>query len=116
MPGGKRAGALARPGHQPARRSVSPLAVVSGVGAGGSGTDYRGDSGPIVYGPVGINAPARWRIKVASGQAAAKARRARDATSMTRTPSFKSRRRRELRDGERVRPGNGITDGEHQPI
>ena len=59
-----------------------------------SGTDYGGDSGPIVYGPVGINAPARWRIKVASEQAAAKARRTRDATSMTRTPSFKSRRRR----------------------
>src|SRR6266851_7274502 len=34
-----------------------------------------------------------WRIKVASGQAAAKARRTRDAISMTRAPSFKSRRR-----------------------
>src|SRR4030088_3839376 len=61
-----------------------------------SGTDYRGDSGPIVYGPVGINAPARWRIKVASGQAVAKARRTRDAISMTRAPSFKRRRRRVL--------------------
>src|SRR6266853_968604 len=46
-----------------------------------SGTDYGGDSGPIVYGPVGINAPARWRIKVASRQAVAKARRTRDAIS-----------------------------------
>ena len=33
------------------------------------------------------------RIKVASGQAAAKARRTREAISTTRAPSFKSRRR-----------------------
>ena len=47
------------------------------VGAGGFGTDYRGDRGPVVYGPAGIRAAAMWRIKVASGQAAAKARRTR---------------------------------------
>src|ERR1051325_3518574 len=40
---------------------------------------YRGDPSPVVYGPVGISAAAMWRIKVASGQAAAKARRTRDA-------------------------------------
>src|ERR1051325_9739606 len=54
---------------------------------------YRGDPSPVVYGPVGISAAAMWRIKVASGQAAAKARRTRDAISITRAPSFKSRRR-----------------------
>ena len=57
------------------------------------GTGYRGDRSPVVYGPVGIRAAAMWRIKVASGQAAAKARRTREALSTTRAPSFKSRRR-----------------------
>ena len=55
--------------------------------------DCRGDGSPVVYGSVGISAAAMWRIKVASGQAAAKARRTRDAISMTRAPSFNSRRR-----------------------
>jgi hypothetical protein len=58
-----------------------------------SGTDYRGDNSPVDYGPAGISAAAMWRTKVASGQAAAKARRTRDAISMTRAPSFKRRRR-----------------------
>src|ERR1043165_9313967 len=53
---------------------------------------YRGDPSPVVYGPVGISAAAMWRIKVASGQAAAKARRTRDAISITRAPSLKRRR------------------------
>src|SRR5207248_8332269 len=57
------------------------------------GTGYRGDRGLVVYGPAGIRAAAMWRIKVASGQATAKARRTRDAISMIRAPSFKSRRR-----------------------
>ena len=46
-----------------------------------------------VYGPVGISVAAMWRIKVASGQAAAKARRTRQVISTTRTPGFKSRKR-----------------------
>ncbi len=56
-------------------------------------TGYRGNSSPVVYGPVGISAAAMCRIKVASGQAAAKARRTRDAISITRAPSFKRRSR-----------------------
>ena len=44
----------------------------------------RGNHNPAVYGPVGISAAVMWRIKVASGHAAAKARRTRDAISMTR--------------------------------
>ena len=59
-----------------------------------SGRVYRGDLSPVVYGPVGISAAAMWRIKVASGQATAKASRTRDAVSITRAPSFKRRRRR----------------------
>jgi hypothetical protein len=59
-----------------------------------SGRVYRGDLSPVVYGPVGISAAAMWRIKVASGQATAKASRTRDALSITRAPSFKRRRRR----------------------
>ena len=55
--------------------------------------DCRGDGSPIAYGSVGINAAAMWRINAASGQAAAKARRTREAISTTRAPSFKSRRR-----------------------
>src|ERR1041385_6224609 len=57
------------------------------------GTGYRGDRSPVVYGPVGISAVAMWRIKAASGHAAAKARRTAEAISTTRAPSFKSRRR-----------------------
>ena len=55
--------------------------------------DCRGDGSPVVYGSVGINAAAMWRINAASGQAAAKARRTREAISTTRAPSFKNRRR-----------------------
>jgi hypothetical protein len=44
------------------------------------------------------------RIKLASGQAAAKARRTRDAISMTRAPSFKSRRRMVLNSAVASRP------------
>src|SRR5580692_7077316 len=53
----------------------------------------RGDNGPAVYGRVGIRAAAMWRKSAASGQAAAKARRTREAVSMTRVPSFKRRKR-----------------------
>src|ERR1051326_6175914 len=45
---------------------------------------YRGDPSPVVYGPVGISAAAMWRIKVASGQAAAKARRISQAKNPSR--------------------------------
>ena len=47
---------------------------------------YWGGSGPLVYGPAGISAAAIWRIRVASGQAAAKANRTRDTVSVTRAP------------------------------
>ena len=78
----------------------SPLAVVCGVGAGGCQERIIGaNRGPVVYGPVGIRAAAMWRIKVASGQAAAKARRTREAISTTRAPSFSSRRRMVLNSG-----------------
>src|SRR5436190_7743489 len=63
------------------------------VGAGGFRGGLPGPSRPVVYGPVGISAAAMWRIKVASGQAAAKARRTREVISTTRAPSFKSRKR-----------------------
>jgi hypothetical protein len=46
---------------------------------------FAGLCGPAVYGP-GISAVAMWRIKLASGQAAAKASRTRDAISITRAP------------------------------
>jgi hypothetical protein len=73
------------------------------------GTGYRGDRGPVVYGPVGISAAAMWRIKVASGQAAAKARRTRDVISTTRVPSFKSRRRMVLNSAVASACALGIT-------
>src|SRR5260370_17336071 len=57
------------------------------------GQDERSARGPVFYGPVGISAATMWRINVASGQAAEKARRTRDAISITRAPSFKSLRR-----------------------
>src|SRR5216684_8946256 len=60
------------------------------VGAGGFSRRVSGAiRGPVAYGPAGIMAAAMWRIK----QAAAKARRTREAISTTRAPSFKSRRR-----------------------
>jgi len=64
-------------------RSQRGVSFAAGCGLWGrrwrlSGADYGGNRRPVIYGPVGINAPARWRIKVASGQAAAKARRTRD--------------------------------------
>ena len=61
------------------------------VGAGG----WREGSwtGPTIYGPEGIRTAAMWRKSVASGQAAAKARRTREAASMTGVPSFNRRKR-----------------------
>src|SRR6266481_8631783 len=53
----------------------------------------RGDNGPAVYGPAGIRAAAMWWKSLAAGHAAAKARRTREAVSMTRVPSFNRRRR-----------------------
>src|SRR5260370_27878346 len=77
--------------RDPAAASVSPLNLVFELSGGDFGRGlYRGDHSPVGYGPAGINAAAMWRIKVASGQAAAKASRTRDAISMTRAPSFKS--------------------------
>ncbi len=73
---------------------MSPLALVFRERAEGfRDRVYRGDISPAVYGPVGISAAAMCRIKLASGQAAAKASRTRDAISMTRAPSFNSRSR-----------------------
>src|SRR5260370_10566964 len=51
-----------------------------------SGMDCRGDGSPVVYGSVGINAAALWRINAASVQAAAKARPTPEANSTTRAP------------------------------
>src|SRR5580692_3637288 len=58
-----------------------------------SGWGWRGDSGPVAYGAEGISPAAMWRMRRASGQAAAKANRIREAVSMTRVPSFKRRSR-----------------------
>ena len=64
----------------------SEVLEVGGRGVG------QGDNGPTIYGPEGIRTP-RWRKSAASGQAAAKARRTREAASMTRVPSFNRRKR-----------------------
>ena len=61
---------------------------------GVSGWVWRGDSGPVAYGAAGIGPAAMWRMRRASGQAAAKASRTREAVSMTRVPSFRRRSRR----------------------
>src|SRR5262245_51115213 len=53
----------------------------------------RGGDGPGFQGPAGLMVVARYLMRVASGQAAAKARRMRDAVSITRAPSLMSRRR-----------------------
>src|SRR5215813_3234786 len=53
----------------------------------------RGCDGPGFYGPAGLMVVARCLMRAASGQAAAKARRMRDAVSITRAPSLMSRRR-----------------------
>src|SRR5260370_28226433 len=80
--------------RDPAAASVSPLNLVFELSGGDFGRGlYRGDHSPVGYGPAGINAAAMWRIKVASGQAAAKANRPGDAISVTRAPSVKSRDR-----------------------
>ena len=92
--------------------SVSRSIWVLGVGAGGFRDELPGRWQPVVYGPAGINAAAMWRIKMASGQAAAKARRTRDAISITRAPSFKSRRRMVLNSAV----ASGVSDGEDQPV
>ena len=77
------------------RRLFHRWDLVSAAGAGGvSGRVWRGDSGPVAYGAAGISPAAMWRIRGASGQAAAKASRTREAVSMTRVPSFKRRSRR----------------------
>ena len=72
--------------------SLLDLIGWSALEVGGRGVG-RGDNGPAVYGPAGIRAAAMWRKSAASGQAAAKARRTREAVSMTRVPSFKRRKR-----------------------
>ena len=78
---------------------VSLLDVIGLVGAGGWREGRgRGEHGPAVYGSAGIRAAAMWRKSAASGQAAAKARRTREAVSMTRVPSFKRRKRIVWRD------------------
>src|SRR5260370_15143444 len=80
--------------RDPAAASVSPLNLVFELSGGDFGRGlYRGDHSPVGYGPAGINAAAMWRIKGASGQAAAKASRTPDAISITRAPSLKSRSR-----------------------
>jgi hypothetical protein len=53
----------------------------------------RGGDGPGFHGPAGLMAVARCLMRAASGQAAVKARRMRDAVSITRAPSLMSRRR-----------------------
>jgi hypothetical protein len=53
----------------------------------------RGGDGPGFHGPAGLMVVARCLMRAASGQAAAKARRMRDAVSITRAPSLMSRRR-----------------------
>ena len=62
--------------------------------AGGLGEVQRGVCGPACHGAAGMIEVASWRMIAASGQAAVKARRTRDAVSMTRAPSLSSRKRR----------------------
>ena len=73
---------------------------------------------PRVQGPSGASAPGRPRNRSASGQAAAKARRTRLAVSMTRAAILISRSRKVANSAlARSRGfGNGVADGEHQPI
>lgn len=58
------------------------------------GRGSSGRLGPIGYGPAGCSETAMERKRSACGQAAAKARRTREAVSMTRAPSLRRRRRR----------------------
>src|SRR5215468_10014901 len=69
-------------------------ALLSEAGAGGFGTGLVGDRSPVVHGAAGISPAAMWRMRRASGHAAAKASRTREAVSMTRVPSFRRRSRR----------------------
>src|SRR5437868_14230934 len=46
-----------------------------------SGRVWRGDSGAVAYGAAGISPAAMWRMRRASGQAAAKASRTREGTT-----------------------------------
>jgi hypothetical protein len=59
---------------------VSPLDLIGVLGAGGYGRFWWAAC-PVVHGPAGIRA-AVWRKSAASGQAAAKARRTREAVSI----------------------------------
>src|SRR6266851_1843086 len=90
-----------------------------GVGAGSSRGWIAGAMvAPSVYGSVGINAAAMWRINAASGQAAAKARRTREAISTNPRAELQEPQANgvELGGGERVCLGDCITDGEHEPV
>ena len=89
-----------QPGRPEAGRVVSrqPVGCRSCCGCAWSwGCGRCGVSGamaaPLVRGPAGISAMAMWRMRVASGQDAAKAMRTRAAVSMMRAPSFSRRMR-----------------------
>jgi len=77
---------------------------------------YGGGDGPAGYGLEGIRAAAMWRKSAASGQAAAKARRTREAVSMTRVPSFNRRKRMVVNSAVASALSRGLhREGEDQP-
>src|SRR5215469_1999928 len=78
----------------------------------------RGGDGPGFHGPAGLMVVARYLVRAASGQAAAKARRMRDAVSITRAPSLISRRRMVANSAfaSACAVGDRIAQREHEPI
>ena len=83
-----------------------------------AGGELDGATGPTIYGPEGIRTAAMWRKSAASGQAAAKARRTREAASMTRVPSFNRRKRMVVNSAvaSAFVAGDCIAHGEDQPV
>ena len=81
-------------------------------------TGYRGDRGPVIYGPAGISAAVMWRIKVGlwaccrEGEADTR-RHLDNPRAEFQEPQADGV---ELGGGERVCLRDRITDGEHEPV
>src|SRR5262249_496885 len=77
--------------------TVAPCSAIVGrtfaTRCGFPGWFDGGDDGPGFHDPAGLMVVTRCLMRAASGQAAAKARRIRDAVSITRAPSLMSRMR-----------------------